>query len=107
MSARGVLVIGQVALSMVLLIGAALLLQSLIRLYRVDPGFNPSHLLTMHISLPPTRYDTNQKQASFFDELARRVQLMPGVQGAAATFTLPMMIFPRRPCSLRTSRRNL
>ena len=100
MSARGVLVIGQVALSMVLLIGAALLLQSLIRLYRVDPGFDPSHLLTMHISLPPTRYDTNQKQASFFDELARRVQLLPGVQGAAATFTLPMMIFPQTPVQL-------
>src|SRR5207244_13659838 len=55
LSARGALVIGQVALSMVLLIGAALLMQSLARLYRVNPGFNPSHLLTLHISLPPSR----------------------------------------------------
>ena len=58
---------------MVLLIGAALLMQSLARLYRVNPGFNPSHLLTLHISLPPSRYDTARKQAAFFDELARRV----------------------------------
>jgi putative ABC transport system permease protein len=100
LSARGALVIGQVALSMVLLIGAALLMQSLIRLYGVHPGFNPSQLLTMRISLPLTRYDTNQKQAAFFDDLARRVQLLPGVQGAAATFTLPMMIFPQTPVQL-------
>jgi putative ABC transport system permease protein len=97
LSARGALVIGQVALSMVLLIGAALLMQSLIRLYGVNPGFNPTHLLTLHISLPIARYDTSQKQAAFFDELAQRVQLLPGVQGAAATFTLPMMIFPQTP----------
>jgi putative ABC transport system permease protein len=97
LSARGALVIGQVALSMVLLIGAALLMQSLIRLYGVNPGFNPTQLLTLHISLPIARYDTGQKQAAFFDELAQRVQLLPGVQGAAATFTLPMMIFPQTP----------
>jgi putative ABC transport system permease protein len=97
LSARGALVIGQVALSMVLLIGAALLMQSLVRLYGVNPGFNATQLLTLHISLPIARYDTSQKQAAFFDELAQRVQLLPGVQGAAATFTLPMMIFPQTP----------
>jgi predicted permease len=100
LSARGLLVIGQVALSMVLLIGAALLLQSLLRLYGVNPGFDTSHLLTMHISLPPARYDTPRKQAAFFDEIAQRVQSLPGVRGAAATFTLPMMIFPRTPVQL-------
>ena len=99
-SARGALVIGQVALSMVLLIGAALLLESMARLYGVNPGFNPSHLLTLHISLPLSRYDTSRKQAAFFDELAQRVQSLPGVQGAAATFTLPMMIFPETPVQL-------
>jgi hypothetical protein len=98
--ARGALVIGQVALSTVLLIGAALLMQSLVRLYGVNPGFNPSHLLTLHISLPSSRYDTRQKQAAFFDELVRRVQSLPGVRSAAATFTLPMMIFPRTPVQL-------
>jgi putative ABC transport system permease protein len=100
LSVRGMLVIGQVALSMVLLIGAALLMQSLVRLYGVSPGFNPSHLLTLHISLPPSRYDTGRKQAEFFDELARRVQSMPGVRSAAATLTLPFMGFARTPVQL-------
>jgi putative ABC transport system permease protein len=97
---RGALVIAQVTLTMVLLIGAALLMQSLARLDGVNPGFNSSHLLTLHISLPYSRYDTNQKQAAFFDELTRRVELLPGVRGAAATFTLPMMIFPQTPVQL-------
>ena len=100
LSARGALVIGQVALSMVLLIGATLLLQSLARMYRVNPGFNPSHLLTLHISLPPLRYDTDQKRAAFFDELVRRVQSLPGVRSATATLTLPMMGFGRTPVQL-------
>jgi putative ABC transport system permease protein len=100
LSARGAMVITQVALSMVLLIGAALLMQSLARLYGVSPGFNPSHLLTMGISLPPSRYDTGQKQAAFFDELARQVQSLPGVRDAAATWTLPGMGFGRTPIQL-------
>ncbi len=99
-SVRGALVIGQVALSMVLLIGAALLIESLVRLYGVNPGFNTSHLLTMQIALPPLRYDTPPKQAAFFDELALRVQALPGVRGAAATFTLPLTIFPQTPVQL-------
>jgi putative ABC transport system permease protein len=99
-STRGVLVVGQVALSIILLIGAALLIESLVRLYSVNPGFNPAHLLTLRLSLPSSRYDTSQKQAAFFDELARRVQLLPGVRGAAATFTLPMMGFAQTPVQL-------
>jgi len=87
---RGVLVVGQVALSMVLLIGAALLLQSLIRLQSVDPGFQPAHVLTMQIALPRVRYDTGQKRTAFFQELVRRVETVPGVRGAAVALTLPM-----------------
>jgi putative ABC transport system permease protein len=100
LSARYALVIGQVALSMVLLIGAALLIQSLARLHEVNPGFNPSHLLTLHISLPPARYTAEQKQAAFFDELAWRVQSMPGIRSAAATLTLPFTGFARTPVQL-------
>ncbi len=100
LGARYALVIGQVALSMVLLIGAALLMQSLARLYGVNPGFNPSHLLTLHISLPPARYQAEQKQAAFFDELAWRVQSMPGIRSAAATLTLPFTGFARTPVQL-------
>jgi predicted permease len=100
LSARGALVIGQVALSTVLLIGAVLLMQSLARLSRVNPGFNPSHLLTFRISLPPLRYKTNQKQAAFFDQLVQRLQSTRGVRSAAAAMTLPMTGFARTPVQL-------
>lgn len=103
--AQDVLVIGQVALSMVLLIGAALLIESLVRLYRVNPGFDTSHLLTMHISLPASRYKDGPRQAAFFDELARRVQTVPGIRGAAATFTLPLTIYPMTPVQLANEAR--
>jgi len=87
---RGLLVVGQVALSIVLLIGATLLLQSLARVYRVDPGFQTSHLLTMNIALSPTHYDSDEKRARFYNELVERAQSLPGVRGAAITLKLPM-----------------
>ena len=86
---RGVLVAGQVALSLILLVSAGLLLQSLARLYRVDPGFRPDHVLTMSVSLAPTQYDTDAKRASFYTQLVDRVEALPGVDGASVTFTLP------------------
>lgn len=89
-ASRGLLVVGQIALSMVLLIGAALLLESLIRLQSVHPGFEPAHLVTMQISLPRVRYDTGLKRMAFYQELARRVESIPGVRAAAAALTLPM-----------------
>lgn len=100
LSLRGALVIAQIALSMVLLMGAALLTESVARLYGVDPGFNPANLLTLQISLPFSRYATGQKQAAFFDSLARRVASLPGVRNAAVMLTLPMTPFPRTPVQL-------
>src|SRR6185369_6633435 len=76
---RGLLVVGQVALSVVLLIGATLLIESLARVYRVDPGFRTSNLLTMNISLPTARYDTEEKRARFYEELMQRIESLPGV----------------------------
>jgi putative ABC transport system permease protein len=86
---RGVLVAGQVALSLILLVSAGLLLQSLARLYRVDPGFRPDHVLTMSLSLAPTQYDTDAKRATFYTQLVDRVEALPGVEHASVTFTLP------------------
>ncbi len=97
LNVRGLLLIGQVALSIVLLIGAALLIESVSNLRGVDVGFNTSHLLTMQIPLPPLRYDTNQKRASFFEGLLGRVGSVPGVQGAAAAMFLPMMGYAGTP----------
>jgi putative ABC transport system permease protein len=87
---RGLLVAGQVALSIVLLIGATLLIKSLTRVFRVDPGFQTSNLLTMNIALPPTRYDTDEKKTVFYEQLVERADALPGVRDAAIARTLPM-----------------
>ena len=87
---RGFLVIAQMALSITLLIGATLLIQSLARLYRVDPGFQSDNLLTMHIALSPARYDTDEKMEVFYKQLVDNVKSLPGVSNAAVTLTLPM-----------------
>ena len=97
LNVRGLLSIGQVALSIVLLIGAALLIRSVSNLRGIDVGFNSSELLTMQVPLPPLRYDTNQKRATFFQELLQRVDSLPGVRGAAAGMYLPMMGYAGTP----------
>ncbi len=89
-SSRGFLVVGQVALSIVLLIGATLLIESLARVYRVDPGFQTASLLTAKISLSPARYDTEAKRAELYRELVERTEALPGVRRAAVSLTLPM-----------------
>jgi predicted permease len=86
---RGLLVAGQVALSLILLVSAGLLLQSLAHLYNVDPGFRADRVLTMSISLGPAQYDTDAKRASFYTRLVERVEAIPGVQHASVTLTLP------------------
>ena len=88
-SPRALLVVAQVALSIVLLIGAALLMRSLVRLRAVDPGFQPSGLLTLKISLPVTRYDTPLKRMSFLDALLARVNALPGVRAPRTAMSLP------------------
>ena len=94
---RSLLSACQIALSIMLLIGAALLMESIGHLRGVNIGFNPSNLLTMNVSLPPLRYDTDQKTSAFFDELIRRIEVLPGVRGATAALTLPMMAYPGTP----------
>ena len=86
----GLLVVGQISLSVVLVIGATLLIESLAHLDRIDPGFQPSGLLTMKVALSPTRYDTEQKRAAFYEELVERARSVPGVRSAAVTLTVPM-----------------
>ncbi|HEY1493082.1 MAG TPA: ABC transporter permease [Candidatus Solibacter sp.] len=91
MTLRGLLLVGQIALSVVLLIGAALLMESVLQLHRVDVGFNPANLLTARLALPALRYDTDLKKTVFFRDLVRQVGATPGVRGAAAAWYLPMM----------------
>ncbi len=94
---RNLLSIAQIALSVILLIGAALLMESVAYLRGVEVGFNPANLLTVSVSLPPLRYDTDQKRAGFFEELARRVGALPGVRSATVAMSLPMMGYAGTP----------
>jgi putative ABC transport system permease protein len=87
---RALLVVGQIALSVVLLIGAALLIQSVMHLRTVDVGFNPSNLLTMRVSLPMARYNSDEKRTRFFQELVKQVGATPGVRSTTAAMFLPM-----------------
>jgi len=87
---KSLLVVGQVALSLLLLIGAGLLLRSFGRLLRIDPGFDPHNVLTMNVSLPTVRYAKSQQQIAFFDEVLRRVSSLPGVRNAAISAALPL-----------------
>jgi len=87
---RGLLVVGQAALSIILLISATLLIESLAYLYRVNPGFQPAKLLTMKIGLGGTRYDTDEKKARFYRGLIEHIDNLRGVRSAALTLTLPM-----------------
>jgi putative ABC transport system permease protein len=87
---RGLLVVGQVALSLLLLIGAGLLLRSFARLLRVDPGFDAHDVLTMNVSLPTVKYAKPEQQVTFFDDVLRRVSALPGVRSAAISAALPL-----------------
>jgi putative ABC transport system permease protein len=87
---RSLLVVSQVALSLILLIGAGLLMRSFLTLRSVNVGFNPQGLLVMNIALPPSRYATNSQVTIFFDRLVRQVAGMPGVRSAAVTAGLPL-----------------
>ncbi|HSB74022.1 MAG TPA: FtsX-like permease family protein, partial [Terriglobales bacterium] len=87
---NALLVVGQVALSLLLLIGAGLLLRSFQRLLRVDPGFDAHSVLTMEVSLPTVKYARPEKQIAFFDEALRRVSSLPGVRSAAISAALPL-----------------
>jgi putative ABC transport system permease protein len=84
------LVIGEVALALMLSIGAGLLVRSLLRLQQVDPGFDPNGVLAARLSLPDARYDTGEKTNAFFTRLEDRLRTIPGVQGVASTSDLPL-----------------
>ena len=86
---RSGLIVAQVALSLVLLVGAGLLLRSFAALNGVDPGFNPHNVLTLRVSLNGEKYRGGVVQSAFFDRFVQRVQALPGVESAALVFPLP------------------
>ena len=87
---RSLLVIAEVAVSLVLLIGAGLLINSFLRLRNVDPGFRSDNLLTMKFDLPLPKYMEFEKRSAFYSDLVQRVGAVAGVKSAAITTNLPL-----------------
>ncbi|MEY2576461.1 MAG: hypothetical protein QOF80_1948 [Verrucomicrobiota bacterium] len=87
---RNALVIAEVALALVLLVGAGLLLKSFVRLQNVHPGFETKNVLTMEVALPVLKYPRGKPVADFYAEATRRVKELPGVEAAAFTSILPL-----------------
>ena len=87
---RSALLVGEVGLSIVLLVGAALLLRSFAKLTGVDPGFNPDPVIGFQVSLPATSYPDDHNRVAFFTRLLERLETNPQVRSAGMVQTLPL-----------------
>ena len=87
---RSALLVVEVALSIVLLVGAVLLLRSFARVTRVDPGFQADHVLAFRVALPAVSYGEDHNRIAFFDQLITRLEQLPDVRSAGMIQTLPM-----------------
>ncbi|MEX0912661.1 MAG: ABC transporter permease [Gemmatimonadota bacterium] len=87
---RRSLIVGEIALSVVLVIGAGLMIRSVLELYRIDLGFRSEQVLTARLSLPTAEYSEPDDVTRFFAELERRIEELPGVQTVGATRLLPL-----------------
>jgi putative ABC transport system permease protein len=87
---QSLLVVGEVALALVLLVGAGLLIRSLWRLQQIEPGFNPDRLLSMQLEFPASRYRDNAQVMSFVTELNERLAALPGVESVGMADSLPL-----------------
>jgi putative ABC transport system permease protein len=87
---RNVLAVAEIALSLVLLVGAGLLIRSFMQLQQVKPGFNPQHVLSVELSLPPAKYKEDAQVNQFFDQLLAAVAQQPGVEAATVSTDLPL-----------------
>jgi len=86
---RGLLVTSEIALAVMLLVGAGLMLKSFQKLTDISPGFNTENLLTMSLGLQVARYPDSARQVAFFDQVLQRVRTLPGVIAAGAATSLP------------------
>ena len=90
-SARNIFVVGELALTVVLLVSAVLLIESFRYLLAVNPGFNPENVLTMNLELPETKYQKEAQMRAFHDAMLEKVSALPGVRSAGTvSFGLPM-----------------
>jgi predicted permease len=86
---RAVLVVGEVGLACMLLVGAGVMLRSFVNLLRLDPGFQPEHVLTAEIALPNANYKTKDNIATFYQRLLINLNTLPGVAAVGAGTDLP------------------
>src|SRR6185369_17693538 len=86
---RNLFVVVEVALSLVLLIGAGLLVRSYGRIHSASPGFNPKNVLSFRLSLPNSKYK-GPAVTNFYKQLTDRVKALPGVEAAGTSYSLPM-----------------
>lgn len=86
---RAALVVGEVGLACLLLVSAGLILRSFVNLLRLDPGFQPEHVLTAEIALPNANYKTTDNIASFYQRLLTNLNMLPGVHSVGAGTDLP------------------
>ncbi len=106
---RAGLVVAEVSLSLVLLVGAGLLIRTFANLTGVSPGFDPQNVLTSQIALGGQRYDTTIETAAFYRDALARISTLPGVEAAAITNKLPLdwqfnmpVVFPDKPDKLQS-----
>jgi len=88
---RSALVVVEVALSVVLLIGAGLMIRSLWKLQTIDPGFDQRNVLTLAVMVPKHQFTDPTQESQFFDEVLQRVRALPGVESAGAVDNLPLL----------------
>ncbi len=88
---RSLLVIGEVALAMTLLIGAGLMMKSFIRVRQINVGFNAGRVMTARVSLPETQYSAPAQRNHFYRRLLERLAATPGVESVALTSSLPLL----------------
>ena len=87
---RDLLVIGQIAMALALVICAGLMIRSFLYLNRVDPGFETDRLLTMRVGLPDYKYESTEERWTFYRQAIERVRTQPGIENAAAVSTIPL-----------------
>jgi putative ABC transport system permease protein len=87
---RGSLIVGEVALSLMLLVGAGLLLRSFVKLQQVDPGFDPSRRVAASVAMPQNRYRDAAHMVAFVRDVVERLQAQPGIEAVGVTTALPM-----------------
>jgi predicted permease len=88
---QSLLVVAEVALTVVLLASAGLLLRSLAKAASVDPGFEPSRILAFQLSLPDVSYESKEKRLAFTGDLLTRLRALPGVEGAGTAMAIPFV----------------